>query len=139
MPVDMKKILSSVMLGSLLTSCGVFSSDPVATPAPPEIQQALVLEHEATIRRTQTDFPKALKGGPGFTRDTAWQVLIKDRFAVSIQYLVLGRLGLGEHQLQALVVENGRSYDMHIIEVEHGGKRYAVEQWFDITPYFNAH
>ena len=111
----------------------------MATPAPPEIQQALVLEHEATIRRTQTDFPKALKGGPGFTRDTAWQVLIKDRFAVSIQYLVLGRLGLGEHQLQALVVENGRCYDMHIIEVEHGGKHYAVEQWFDITPYFNAH
>ena len=127
------------MLGSLLTSCGVFSSDSTATPAPPEVQQALVLEHEATIRRTQTDFPKALKGGPGFTRDTAWQVLIKDRFAVSIQYLVLGRLGLGEHQLQTLVVENGRCYDMHIIEVEHGGKHYAVEQWFDITPYFNAH
>ena len=128
------------MVGLLLAACSsVPSGEPaLLSPAPAELQQALIQQHGATITRTQTDFPKALKGGPGFTRETAWKILIKDRAAVSFEYLVLGRLGLGERQMQALVEENGRYYDMHIIDVEHEGKHYSVEQWFDITPYFKA-
>ncbi len=128
------------MVGLLLAACSsVPSGEPAPLPpAPAELQQALIQQHRATITRTQTDFPKALKGGPGFTQETAWKILIKDRAAVSFEYLVLGRLGLGERQMQALVEENGRYYDMHIIDVEHEGKHYSVEQWFDITPYFKA-
>lgn len=128
------------MVGMLLAAC---SSDSVCGPATPlpasaELQQELILQHEKSIIRTQTDFPNALKGGPGFTRETAWQILIKDRAAVTFEYLVLGRLGLGEQRMQALVEEDGRYYDMHIIDVEHDGKHYSVEQWFDITPYFKS-
>ena len=128
------------MVGMLLAAC---NSDSVCGPATPlpasaELQQELILQHEKSIIRTQTDFPNALKGGPGFTRETAWQILIKDRTAVTFEYLVLGRLGLGEQRMQALVEEDGRYYDMHIIDVEHDGKHYSVEQWFDITPYFKS-
>ena len=128
------------MAGLLLTACSsVPSEESVALqPAPAALLQELIQQNESTIKRTQTDFPKALKGGPGFTQETAWKILIKDRAAVSFEYLVLGRLGLGERQMQALVEEKGRYYDMHIIDVEHEGKHYSVEQWFDITPYFKA-
>lgn len=127
------------LLALLLASCSCLVPETPVSEATPEVQSALILKHEATIKRTQTDFPKALQGGPGFTRETAWKILIKERAAVSFEYLVLGRLNLGEHKLQALVEENGRYFDMHLIEVEHDGKRYTVEQWFDITPYFKAH
>ena len=128
------------MVGLLLTACSSVPSEESVElqPAPAALLQELIQQNESTIKRTQTDFPKALKGGPGFTQETAWKILIKDRAAVSFEYLVLGRLGLGERQMQALVEENGRYYDMHIIDVEHEGKHYSVEQWFDITPYFKA-
>ena len=128
------------LAGMLLAACSSVPSEEPAElqPAPAELQQKLIQQYGATITRTQTDFPKALKGGPGFTQETAWKILIKDRAAVSFEYLVLGRLGLGERQMQALVEENGRYYDMHIIDVEHEGKHYSVEQWFDITPYFKS-
>jgi hypothetical protein len=128
------------MVGMLLAACSYDSvCEPVALrPASAELQQELTRQHEKNIIRTQTDFPNALKGGPGFTRETAWQILIKNRAAVSFEYLVLGRLGLGEQRMQALVEEAGRYYDMHIIDVEHDGKHYSVEQWFDITPYFKS-
>ena len=128
------------MVGLLLSACSSVPSDEPAPlqPAPAELQQELIRQHQSTIMRTQTDFPKALKGGPGFTQKTAWKILIKDRDAVSFEYLVLGRLGLGERQLQSLVEDKGRYYDMHIIDVERDGKHYSVEQWFDITPYFKA-
>ena len=128
------------MVGLLLSACSSVPSDEPAPlqPAPAELQQELILQHEKSIIRTQTDFPNALKGGPGFTRETAWQILIKDRTAVTFEYLVLGRLGLGEQRMQALVEEEGRYYDMHIIDVEPDGKHYSVEQWFDITPYFKS-
>ena len=128
------------LAGMLLAACSSVPSEEPAElqPAPAELQQKLIQQYGATITRTQTDFPKALKGGPGFTQETAWKILIKDRAAVSFEYLVLGRLGLGERQMQALVEENGRYYDMHIIDVEHEGKHYSVEQWFDITPYFTG-
>ncbi len=51
---------------------------------------------------------------------------------------MLGRLALGEQTIQSLIEEDGRYYDRHIIDVEHGGNHYSVEQWFDITPYFKA-
>ena len=128
------------MVGLLLTACSsVPLEDSVELqPAPAALLQELSQQNESTIKRTQADFPKVLKGGPGFTRETAWKILIKQRAAVSFEYLVLGRLGLGERQMQALVEEKGRYYDMHIIDVEHEGKHYSVEQWFDITPYFKA-
>ena len=128
------------MVGLLLTACSSVPSEESVElqPAPSALLQELIQQNVSTIKRTQTDFPKALKGGPGFTQETAWKILIKDRAAVSFEYLVLGRLGLGERQMQALVEENGRYYDMHIIDVEHEGKHYSVEQWFDITPYFKA-
>ena len=124
----------------LVAACSSVSSEnpPALQPAPVELQQELIQMHSATITRTQTDFPKALKGGPGFTKETAWKILIKERAAVSFEYLVLGRLALGEQIIQSLVEEDGRYYDRHIIDVEHGGNHYSVEQWFDITPYFKA-
>ena len=126
--------------GLLLGACSSVTPDEPAPllPAPAELQQKLIQQNELTITRTQTEFPKVLKGGPGFTKETAWKILIKQRAAVSYEYLVLGRLGLGERQMQALVEENGRYYDVHYIRVEHDGALYRVEQWFDITPYFKA-
>ena len=128
------------MVCLLLAACSSVPSEESVElqPAPTALLQELIQQNESTIKRTQADFPKALKGGPGFTRETAWKILIKQRAAVSFEYLVLGRLGLGERQMQALVEEKGRYYDMHIIDVEHDGKHYSVEQWFDITPYFKA-
>ena len=124
----------------LVTACCEIPVGSHASPpsAPAEVVCALVESNAAVIKRTQTDFPKALRGGPGFTRETAWQVLVKDRAAVSFEYLVLGRLNLGAQQVQVLVEEDGRYYDMHLIDVEHGGEQYRIEQWFDITPYFKS-
>ncbi|MBE6415915.1 MAG: hypothetical protein E7032_05210 [Akkermansiaceae bacterium] len=140
----MKRILLqwqwfAIGLLCLSACCEIPTDGVVSLPsAPGEVLSAMEQEHSACIKRTQTDFPKALRGGPGFTRETAWKILIKDRAAVSFEYLVLGRLNLGEPYMQSLVEHDGRYYDMHLIETEHGGERYQVEQWFDITPYFKA-
>lgn len=123
------------VLPMILAACCVIP-EGAPCPAPAEVQQALVQQHSDAIKRTQTDFPAALHGGPGFTRETAWKILLKERRAVSFEYLVLGRLNLGELQMQSLVEEKGRYYDVHYIHAEHDGRQYIVEQWFDITPYF---
>lgn len=131
------KLFSFVAL--LISSCCEIPAESQLQPATERVRQELMQKHGATIKRTQTDFPKALQGGPGFSRETAWKILIKERAAVSFEYLVLGRLSMGEHRMQSLVEDGGRYYDMHLIEVEHGGEHYQVEQWFDITPYFKSH
>ena len=135
----MRSTLFSLLTMVVCSSCSVLTPEPAEPQsATAEVLQSLEKKCEFDIKRTQTDFPAALQGGPGFTSDTAWKILIKDKGAVSFEYLVLGRLNLGEHVLQALAPKNGRYYDMHLIKVEHEGKLYYVEQWFDITPYFKA-
>ena len=106
---------------------------PAATT---EVIQKIVESRKETIDRTLADFGNMLKGGPGFTRETAWKIAIKDSFAVRFEYLIMQRMLLMDNKMQSLVEEDGRYYDCHEIVAEVDGVEYVVQQWFDITPYY---
>ncbi len=113
---------------------GNYADDiPAATP---EIIQKLIESRREGIDRTLADFSNMLKGGPGFTQETAWQILTQDDYAVRFEYFLMYRMQLTENKTQALVEKDGRYYDCHEIIAEVDGEEYMVQQWFDITPYY---
>lgn len=116
---------------------GDYTDDiPAATP---EIIRKLVESRRENIDRVLTDFSSMLKGGPGFTRETAWQILTQDNYAVRFEYFLMYRMQLTENKTQALVEKDGRYYDCHEIIAEVDGEEYMVQQWFDITPYYQEY
>ncbi len=106
---------------------------PAATP---EIIRKLAESRRENSDRALADFSNILKGGPGFTQETAWQILVPNDFAVRFEYFLMRRMQLGDSQTQALEEKDGRYYDCHEIIVEVEGSQYIVQQWFDITPYY---
>ena len=83
-----------------------------------------------------------LRGGPGMTQETAWEVLEKESpEAVELEYDVMRELLLPRAHRQKLVVgEDGRRYDVHEICSEGRKESGKLQMWFDITAYWeNLH
>lgn len=113
---------------------GDYTDDILA--ATPEVIRKLIESRRENIDRTLADFSSILKGGPGFTKETAWQILTQDDYAVRFEYFLMYRMQLTDNKTQALEEKDGRYYDCHEIIVEVDGTEYLVQQWFDITPYY---
>ncbi|MBR5888375.1 MAG: hypothetical protein IKZ07_09255 [Akkermansia sp.] len=81
-----------------------------------------------------------MSGGPGTSQATAWVIAETSTQAVSMQYRLMSMLpGVVAPERQALVPgEDGRYFDCHQVIYMYNGKRYRIEQWFDITAYFRA-
>ena len=78
-----------------------------------------------------------LRGGPGLTQETAWEILeTSSPEAVELEYDVMRELSLPRASRQKLVVdEDGRRYDVH--EIGEGEKESdKLQMWFDITAYW---
>ena len=79
-----------------------------------------------------------LRGGPGLTQETAWEILeTSSPEAVELEYDVMRELLLPKARKQRLVAgEDGRSYDVHEFFGEGKGKSDELQLWFDITAYW---
>lgn len=77
-----------------------------------------------------------LRGGPGLTMETAWELLGVGEETVALEYKVMRALHLPRRSRQRMLTENDRHYDVHDIRVEEGGETYELQQWFDITRYW---
>lgn len=77
-----------------------------------------------------------LRGGPGLTQETAWEILeTSSPEAVKLEYDVMRELLLPRACKQKLVVgEDGRHYDVH--EFCEEGESDELQMWFDITAYW---
>ena len=123
--------------------CGVFF-DCVELPPEPEPKSATaeqisqLIEMQAADRKKLLDrWPTMVQGGPGFTRDSAWVILNDSDLAVRMEYDILREdLHYPAPSAQALIMEGGRVYDKHILTIPLGHERVVVEQWFDITRYW---
>lgn len=143
----MKKLLLHTLL-----SLPVFATD--ASPLPPEAfdSPASFLTHTEDMiplpgeqyEALGKSFMEALakddllsqflKGGPGLTRESAWQV---EAFADIIEYLPsLAGDGLLDKGITLGIkeeVSNGRCYMCISYGIILQEKRYSIEQWFDYT------
>ena len=79
-----------------------------------------------------------LRGGPGLTQETAWEILeTSSPEAVELEYDVMRELSLPLANRQKLVVgEDGRAYDVHEFCGEGKGESDELQMWFDITAYW---
>lgn len=78
-----------------------------------------------------------LRGGPGLTQETAWEILeTSNPEAVKLEYGVMRELLLPRARMQKLVVgEDGRHYDVHEFCGEEESNE--LQMWFDITAYWD--
>ncbi len=101
---------------------------------PAELYSELVKTSHNLARSFEED---GAVGGHGFTRETAWRILLDDPSAISLEYDIV-RIFFGcSPDLQSLRKdEEGNVYDCLSFLAESGGKVYRVEQWFDISAYY---
>ncbi len=101
-------------------------------PLPGELYEALGKSIMEALAKDDL-LSQFLKGGPGLTRESAWQVEV---FADIIEYLP----SLAERLLSKAItldikneVSNGRCYTCISYGILLQEKRYSIEQWFDYT------
>ena len=66
-----------------------------------------------------------LRGGPGLTMETAWELLGVGEETVALEYKVMRTLRLPRRSRQRMLTENDRHYDVHDIRVEEKRMRYS--------------
>lgn len=99
----------------------------------------------------------SVRGGPGYSKETAWEILVKDSSGVSLEYKVLNQLFNPEsmkiflpeamqdlqlefkHTRQSLEIDEDKHYDVHLIYATIGGETYTVEQYFEISNFYGKH
>ena len=74
-----------------------------------------------------------VKGGPGFSRETAWVMLDHKMSVISQEYEIMKQVIRQTADRQSLVYEGERWYDLLEYDVKMDGVTYTVDQWFDIT------
>lgn len=74
-----------------------------------------------------------VKGGPGFSRETAWVMLDRKMSVISQEYEIMKQVIRQTADRQSLVYEGERWYDLLEYDVKMDGVTYTVDQWFDIT------
>lgn len=108
-----------------------------ANPLSKEETSALVEKRKEVIA-LYLEKNKWLEGGPGFTRDQAWvikaeaDVIPRERHLLRALWMKEGYCG------QSLHCVDDRYYDCLYILIMHDGEPYRLEQWFDITAYWQA-
>lgn len=98
-----------------------------------------------------------VRGGPGYSKETAWEILVEDSSGVSLEYRVLGLLfhpqnlkhflpdGMEDLQLefkrdrQSLMFDDDKPYDVHLMHATIGGETYEVEQYFEISKFYGKY
>ena len=98
------------------------------------LEMSVMLSWESVREKYQDK----LRGGPGLTQETAWEILeVRSPEAVELEYDVMRELLLPKARKQRLVAgEDGRSYDVHEFFGEGKGKSDELQLWFDITAYW---
>ena len=96
------------------------------------LETSVMLSWETVLEKNRDK----LRGGPGLTQETAWEILeVSSPKAVELEYDVMRELTLPRARMQKLVVgEDGRHYDMHEFCGE--GESDELQMWFDITAYW---
>ncbi|MBR5523206.1 MAG: hypothetical protein IKV82_07070 [Akkermansia sp.] len=74
-----------------------------------------------------------VKGGPGFSRETAWVMLDYKMSVIPQEYEIMKQVIRQTPDRQSLVYEGERWYDLLEYDVKVDGVTYTVDQWFDIT------
>lgn len=130
----------------------MLNNHPGNTDAPQEIVQLLAERQSMRVRFMPAIQDGDLRGGPGYTQKTAWVITREDMSAIDLQYTTLRFLFTEltlylngtitpvevEHIRQKLSHKDGKSYDTHELNLQINGEHYKVEQWFDITLYYNT-
>lgn len=134
-----KRLRAEYFYGSEALAKALFAPEGAAElPAEPteEVLAAISVE----IAAAEVSMPGLQSGGPGISQATAWVIAETSAQAVSMQYRLMSMLpGVVAPERQALVPgEDGRYFDRHQVVYTYEGKRYRIEQWFDITAYFRA-
>lgn len=119
---------------STLTSTG--ETLRCATPLCAEEVSALVANcQEAVARYLETN--KWLEGGPGFTRAQAWVIKAESDVIPRERHLLHSLWNRG-YCGQSLHCIDGRYYDCLYILLTRDGEPCRMEQWFDISAYWQA-
>lgn len=113
----------------------VFGAPAEATeqpvPAPEEVLEVL----EELLEEKDDHLPASFTdGGPGFTRDTAWEA--DESYGRNPQTVVRlipgGRFKCLIHKEHEI---DGNFYDVFTFDFKHEGKLYSAEMWIDVTDY----
>jgi len=107
-----------------------------ANPLSKEETSALVENRKEALAR-YLEKNKWLEGGPGFTREQAW-VIKAEADVIPRERHLLRTLWMKGYCGQSLHCADGRYYDCLYILIMHDGEPYRLEQWFDITAYWQA-
>lgn len=107
-----------------------------ANPLSKEDVSALVENRKEAIAQ-YLEKNKWLEGGPGFTRGQAWVIKV-EADVISRERHLLRTLWMKGYSGQSLHCVDGRYYDCLYILIMHDGEPYRLEQWFDITAYWQA-
>ncbi len=107
-----------------------------ADPLSKEETLALVEKRKDAIAR-YLEKNKWLEGGPGFTRAQAW-VIKAEADVIPRERHLLRTLWMKGYCGQSLHCADNRYYDCLYILIMHDGEPYRLEQWFDITAYWQA-
>ncbi len=134
-----KRLRAEYFYGSKALAKALFAPEGAAElPAKPT--EAVLTAISAEIAAAKVSMQGLQSGGPGLSQATAWVIAETSPEAVRMQYSLLSMLpGVVAPERQALVPgEDGRYFDCHQVIYMYNGKRYRIEQWFDITAYFRA-
>lgn len=115
-----------------------FAATLPATPT--EAELAEMSDEVQAVYAANSEMQALATGGPGFTRETAWVISEQSSDAVSMEYQLMYLLpnSLAKKQQVLVPGDDGRYFDMHVVDYMFKDKIYRLEQWFDITAYFRA-
>lgn len=115
----------------------MYDGDDELPPTPIDFPEALQKEWGAILQQEIAEHQLPFSGGPGFTRDTAWEVTLSfGKIDAHVHHL---ENALKKHAKLLKVNESittnkqGKTYEKHYYAVKVGDKLYKLLLWFDMT------
>lgn len=119
--------------------------------ASPETVEQLIAVQTRNRAQTKEILQGFIYGGPGYTKETAWGLTIDDESVIKCESFIIRALfdqlalpnggtveDIRYNRIgQKLLRDGNRHYDVLKIMLKVKNKSYLVEQWFDITNYYN--
>lgn len=141
-----RPLLHTLTLWPML-ACGTATPEtPAAPPTVTAPKAAQVLEQMLRSNLQQSPYPehRALKGGPGFTKETAWQIPLEmnmqspspneeafENADNTFSYYLFN--GIDDCSTKAHGVVDGRYYHVYSVALPIDGTAYTTEVWVDYT------